>query len=155
MTQRASLSPPIALVLSETGSDHLHVIAEEVSRVAELCIGQGNPTRFFVVSKVGGGVAFAIKTGASDLEATAAYCWCQGKVGGTHSKGRLFKPQFCPPEINKLRQVNMSSNPRLDAALMVLRNAGQRIGDVHIPPHRKHWQCASGLTVFLALLRMS
>jgi hypothetical protein len=27
-------------VLSETGSDHLHVIAEEVSRVAELCIGQ-------------------------------------------------------------------------------------------------------------------
>ena len=28
------------VVLSETGSDHLHVIAEEVSRVAELCIGQ-------------------------------------------------------------------------------------------------------------------
>jgi hypothetical protein len=27
-------------VLSETGSDHLPVIAEEVSRVAELCIGQ-------------------------------------------------------------------------------------------------------------------
>jgi len=25
---------------SETGSDHLPVIAEEVSRVAELCIGQ-------------------------------------------------------------------------------------------------------------------
>jgi len=25
---------------SETGSDHLQVIAEEVSRVAELCIGQ-------------------------------------------------------------------------------------------------------------------
>ena len=25
---------------SETGSDHLHVIAEEVSRVAVLCIGQ-------------------------------------------------------------------------------------------------------------------
>ena len=59
------------MVLSETGSDHLHVIAEEVSRVAELCIGQGNPTRFFVVSKVGGGVAFAMKTGASDLEPTA------------------------------------------------------------------------------------
>jgi hypothetical protein len=28
------------VVLKETGSDHLHVIAEEVSRVAELCIGQ-------------------------------------------------------------------------------------------------------------------
>ena len=28
----------------------------------------------------------------------------------------------------------MSSNPRLDAALMVLRNAGHRVGDVHIPP---------------------
>jgi len=28
----------------------------------------------------------------------------------------------------------MSSNPRLDAALMVLRNTGHRIGDVHIPP---------------------
>ena len=25
---------------SETGSDHLHVIADEVSRVAKLCIGQ-------------------------------------------------------------------------------------------------------------------
>ena len=34
------------VVLSETGSDHLHVIADEVSRVAVLCIGQGNPTRF-------------------------------------------------------------------------------------------------------------
>jgi hypothetical protein len=33
-------------VLSETGSPHLHVIAEEVSRVAELCIWQHNPTRF-------------------------------------------------------------------------------------------------------------
>ena len=31
------------VVLSETGSDHLHVIADEVSRVAVLCIGQGNP----------------------------------------------------------------------------------------------------------------
>jgi hypothetical protein len=29
----------------ETGSDHLHVIAEEVSRVAELCIGQVMGTR--------------------------------------------------------------------------------------------------------------
>jgi hypothetical protein len=28
----------------ETGSDHLHVIAEEVSRVAELCIGQDTGT---------------------------------------------------------------------------------------------------------------
>jgi hypothetical protein len=55
---------------SETASVPLHVIAEEVSRVAELCVGQGNPTRFFVVSKVGGGVAFAIKTGASNLEPT-------------------------------------------------------------------------------------
>jgi hypothetical protein len=27
-------------LLSETGSDHLHVIAEEISRVGELCIGQ-------------------------------------------------------------------------------------------------------------------
>ncbi len=27
-------------VLSETGSEHLHVIADEVSRVAELCIGK-------------------------------------------------------------------------------------------------------------------
>jgi hypothetical protein len=64
--------PTLWIVLTETGSVHRHVIAEEVSRVAELCVGQGNPTRFFVVSKVGGGVAFAIKTGASDLEATAA-----------------------------------------------------------------------------------
>ena len=31
----------------------------------------------------------------------------------------------------------MSSNPSLDAALMLLRDAGHRIGDVHIspPPH--------------------
>jgi hypothetical protein len=28
----------------------------------------------------------------------------------------------------------MSSNPRLDAALMVLGDAGHRIGDVHVPP---------------------
>jgi len=28
------------VILSETGSDHLHVITEEVSRVAELCITQ-------------------------------------------------------------------------------------------------------------------
>ena len=34
------------MVLSETGPEHLHVIAEEVSRVAELCIGQGNLTGF-------------------------------------------------------------------------------------------------------------
>ena len=52
------------VVLSETGSDHLHVIAEEVSRVAELCIGQGNPTRFRGV-RVGFDVA--IKTSASDF----------------------------------------------------------------------------------------
>ncbi len=32
--------PTIWAVLSETGSNHLHVIAEEVSRVAELCIGR-------------------------------------------------------------------------------------------------------------------
>jgi hypothetical protein len=31
--------PRLCAVLSETGSDHLHII-EEVSRVAELCIGQ-------------------------------------------------------------------------------------------------------------------
>jgi putative ABC transport system permease protein len=46
-------------VLTETGSGHLHVIAEEVGRVAELCIGQGNLTRFSWLG--GGGVAFAIK----------------------------------------------------------------------------------------------
>ena len=57
------------MVLSETGSDHLHVIADEVSRVAVLCIGQGNPTRFRGV-RVGFDVA--TKTGASDSEATAA-----------------------------------------------------------------------------------
>jgi hypothetical protein len=39
---------------SETGSEHLHVIAEEVSRVAELCIGQdmgtmGTATAFMQV----------------------------------------------------------------------------------------------------------
>ena len=38
--------PALQKVDSETGADHLRVIAEEVSRVAELCIGQGNPTRF-------------------------------------------------------------------------------------------------------------
>ena len=32
--------PRLCLFPSETGSDHLHVIAEEASRVAELCIGQ-------------------------------------------------------------------------------------------------------------------
>jgi len=32
------------VVLSDTGSDHLHVIAEEVSRVAELCITQNMGT---------------------------------------------------------------------------------------------------------------
>jgi hypothetical protein len=32
------------VVLSETVSDHLDVIAEEVSRVAELCIGQNRET---------------------------------------------------------------------------------------------------------------
>jgi hypothetical protein len=30
----------LAVLTSETGSDHLQVIAEEVSRVAELCIAQ-------------------------------------------------------------------------------------------------------------------
>jgi hypothetical protein len=37
-----SLTRPTLLsgMLRETGSDHLHVIAQEVSRVAELCIGQ-------------------------------------------------------------------------------------------------------------------
>ncbi len=48
----------------------------EVSRVAELCIGQGNPTRFRGV-RVGG---VAIKTGAFDLDATAVRCRCQAKV---------------------------------------------------------------------------
>jgi hypothetical protein len=33
-----------AVVLTETGSNHLHTIADEVSRVAELCIGQGMGT---------------------------------------------------------------------------------------------------------------
>jgi hypothetical protein len=28
----------------------------------------------------------------------------------------------------------MSSNPRLDAALTILRDAGHQIGDAHIPP---------------------
>jgi hypothetical protein len=28
----------------------------------------------------------------------------------------------------------MSSNPRLDAALTILRGAGHQIGDAHIPP---------------------
>jgi hypothetical protein len=32
------------VILSETGSDHLHVITEEVSRVAELCITQNMGT---------------------------------------------------------------------------------------------------------------
>ena len=32
--------PTMWAVLSETGSDHLHVISEEVMRVTELCIGQ-------------------------------------------------------------------------------------------------------------------
>jgi hypothetical protein len=41
------------VVLSETGSDHLWSLPKEVSRVAELCVGQGNPTRFRGV-RVGG-----------------------------------------------------------------------------------------------------
>jgi hypothetical protein len=49
------------VLLSESGSVHLHVIVKEVSRVAELCIGQGNPTRFRGVR-----VGF-IMTGASVL----------------------------------------------------------------------------------------
>jgi hypothetical protein len=32
--------PRLCASPSETGSDHLHVIAEEVSRVAELCVEQ-------------------------------------------------------------------------------------------------------------------
>ena len=28
----------------------------------------------------------------------------------------------------------MSSDPRVDAALMILRDAGHQIGDAHIPP---------------------
>ena len=37
---RSDSAKYFCVVLSETGPDHLHVIAEEVSRVAELCIGQ-------------------------------------------------------------------------------------------------------------------
>jgi hypothetical protein len=39
LTERRKAEERSGLVLSETGSDHLHVIAEEVSRVPELCIG--------------------------------------------------------------------------------------------------------------------
>jgi hypothetical protein len=53
-------------VLRETGSDHLLAIAEEVSRVAELCIGQHNPPGF-----VAFGWGLTIKTGAFDSEAAA------------------------------------------------------------------------------------
>jgi hypothetical protein len=63
-----SVKALICSKVRDAGSDHLPVIAEEVSRVAELCIGQGNPTRFRGV-RVGFDVA--IKTGASDSE---AYC---------------------------------------------------------------------------------
>jgi hypothetical protein len=41
-----SVKALICSKVRDAGSDHLPVIAEEVSRVAELCIGQGNPTRF-------------------------------------------------------------------------------------------------------------
>ena len=113
------------MVLSETGSDHLWSLPKEVSRVAELCVGQGNPTRFRGVRVV------AIKTGAFDLDATAVRCRCQAKV-----VDRIAKCYACfiftsvPPRNGR----SMSSNPRLDEALMVLRDAGHRIGDVHIPP---------------------
>jgi hypothetical protein len=74
---RSDSAKYFCVVLSETGPDHLHVIAEEVSRVAELCIAQGNPTRFRGV-RVGFDVA--IKTSASDSEATAVRWRCQAKV---------------------------------------------------------------------------
>jgi len=63
------LKPGQRFCASETGSPHRQVIAEGVSRVAVLSIGQGNPTRFRGV-RVGFDVA--IKTGAFDSEATAA-----------------------------------------------------------------------------------
>jgi len=47
----------------------------------------------------------------------------------------------------------MSSEPKLNVALKILKLAGHQIGDALSPRHRTDTQCASGLTVFLALLR--
>ncbi len=58
------------VVLSETGPDHLHVIAEEVSRVAELCIVQGNPT--LNSYETGWGLCGYYDGCASDSQPTAA-----------------------------------------------------------------------------------
>jgi hypothetical protein len=49
----------------------------------------------------------------------------------------------------------MSSEPKLSVDLKILKLAGHQIGDAHIPPSQDGPTCASGLTVFLALLRMS
>jgi hypothetical protein len=44
-----------SVVLQKTGSDPLHVIAEEVSRVARLCIGQDMGTMSTAMAFMGGG----------------------------------------------------------------------------------------------------
>jgi hypothetical protein len=50
-----------------------HPYAEEVSRVAELCIGQGNPTRFRGIR-----VGVTITKGAFDLERFCRLeCWSE------------------------------------------------------------------------------
>jgi hypothetical protein len=64
------------VVLSETGSDHLHVIADgsQPRGRAVYWARQPHPVSW----RSGGGVA--IKTGAFDLDATAVRCRCQAKV---------------------------------------------------------------------------
>ena len=49
-TQWATIQDSVGSA-SETGSDHLHTIAEEVSRVAELCIGQDMGTMSTAAAK--------------------------------------------------------------------------------------------------------
>jgi hypothetical protein len=84
------------VVLSETGSDHLHVIAEEVSRVAELCIGQGNPTRFFVAFRVVVGLPSLLRRVLPIRSLLPRNVGVKGRGwegGGTHSKVlALFHP---------------------------------------------------------------
>ena len=62
------------VVLSETESDHLHIIAEEVS-CQNFILGEATPPGF-----VAFGWGLTIKTSAFDSEATAVQWRCQAKV---------------------------------------------------------------------------
>lgn len=62
-------------VLSEIGSDHLHVIAEEVSRVAEPCNGRENGQQLVRVGSFLGGHVLSIRrisSSASEMDSLKA-----------------------------------------------------------------------------------